>query len=94
MSEVPEPIWFITIPLADIRQSAVTFEEKRDQTVARLRDGRWLKLTPYPDTLHGLLNDLKATTTPEEFDAAAQDVLDLADSDGVWIEREGKVAEL
>lgn len=91
MTEQP---WFITIELADIRQTAASFEEKRDWTVARLRDGRWLKLTPYPDTLHGLLNELKAATTPEEFDAAAEDVFDLADSDGVWIEREGKVVEL
>lgn len=94
MSDTPND-WFLTIIVTDVtKDTALSFEEKRNVICTRLRDYRWLRLTPYPDTLHELINTLKAATTPEEFDAACQDVFDLADSDGVWIEREGEVVEL
>lgn len=87
--------WLYTVHIADIRQDGTLgFKDKRDAIVQRLRYSNWCKLTPYPGILSELLNVLGAAETPEEFDRAALDVFDLADSDGVWIEREGAVVQL
>lgn len=79
--------WFLTIDLADLWQDEdLPFEEKRDAICNRIRSSNWAKLTPYPGHLNELVNAVGATENTGSFDAAFNELYDLADSDGVWFE--------
>ena len=87
--------WALTIPLSDLwRNEGISFEERRNQVVDRIRKSRWVKLTAYPDTLHGHLNDLKASEDVAEFDDWWDEIYDLADSDRVWLDTTSPVVKL
>lgn len=84
--------WFLTIDLADVWQDEnLPFEEKRDTICKRIRSSNWAKLTPYPGHLNELVNAVGATISLGGFDAAFNELYDLADNDGVWIETIVKV---
>lgn len=79
--------WFLTVELADYWQNEeLPFKDKRDGIVARLRSSNWRRLTPYPGHFDELLNALGATADLAAFDAVFDELYDLADSDGIWIE--------
>lgn len=79
--------WFLTVELGEYWQDEdLPFKDKRDAIVTRLRCSNWRKLTPYPGHFDELLNALGATADADAFDAAFNELYDLADSDGIWIE--------
>lgn len=87
--------WTLTVHLSHLwNDSEIGFEEKRDGIVAILRASRWRKLTPYPDDLDNLIDELECSADVDEFDGAFSEIYDRADIDGVWIETHGKVVKL
>lgn len=79
--------WNITVKLKDVwRNDSLSFEEKRDKVVERIKASGWRDLTPYPDTFDEVVANLAESLDIGEFDGVWIELYDLADSDRVWIE--------
>ena len=77
------PIWDSQINLGDLfHNDDLTFEQRRDGIVARVRATRWAR-DSY--TVTELLDELGDTTDVDEFDEVWNLIYDEADYDRVWI---------
>jgi hypothetical protein len=87
-----QPAWDRTIHLADVfHNEAMSFEERRDAIVRRLRDSRWLR-DDHPDeddVLRLFIEELSETGDVPEFDQVFSEVYDIADVERVWIDTIG-----
>lgn len=83
-----QPIWQHKIMLGDIwRTEELSFEQRRDRIVARIRSSPWLAGRDCADPLVELVEDLAHAETVEEFDYWWDTLYDHADIDRVWIDR-------
>ncbi len=81
-----QPVWDRRINVADIwRNEALTFEQRRDAIVARLRTSAWLAGRNASDPLVEAVDGLAAADDVDEFDGWWDEVYDHADYDRVWI---------
>lgn len=80
------PIWDRKINLADVfHNEAVTFEQKRDAIVRRIRASAWFKQYDECDNLPQYVEELADTENGSEFDGPWSCIYDIADYDRVWI---------
>jgi hypothetical protein len=80
------PIWDERVNLRDVfHNEAMTFEERRDVIVARLRRSRWVRGMDEYDAVPQLLEELAETSDGDEFDGPWDEIYDYADADRVWI---------
>lgn len=78
------PIWDRSIRLGDVfHNDALTFEQSRDEIVARVRATQWCEDS---DVVRDLLDELADCADTVEFDAVWDAVYDEADIDRVWID--------
>lgn len=81
------PVWDRKLRLADVfRNEDMSFEERRDAIVARIRATAWFKGYGEGDDLPQFVEELAGTQTPDEFDGPWDCIYDQADADRVWIE--------
>lgn len=79
--------WDGTLRLADVfHNDDLTFEQKRDATVRRIRATAWFKGYDEFDDLPMFVEELSDAADTDAFDAAWDCVYDIADADRVWIE--------
>jgi hypothetical protein len=84
-----KPIWAEELRLGDIfHNDDMSFPEKRDAIVARIRATRWYKGEDSEEWggLHDVTDNLSDARDVEEFDYIWNDIYDLADYARVWIE--------
>ncbi|MFD6400753.1 hypothetical protein [Nocardia sp. NPDC060249] len=83
------PVWAEKIDLSDVfRDPAMTFIERRDAIVARLKQSRWFKdADPHEfDGVHDIVDEhLAEAENTDEWDAWWDELYDLADYARVWI---------
>ena len=81
------PIWDKHIRLGDIfYDDSISFADKRDQIVSRIRASGWLDGRDEFDELVETVNEgLAGAEDEDEFDAAWDVVYDFADIERVWI---------
>jgi hypothetical protein len=78
--------WAYTIRLADVfHNETMTFEQRRDAIVGRLRTSKWYQAAGVDSDLHVLLEELGEVEDKAGFDELWSDVYDLADYDRTWI---------
>lgn len=78
------PIWDRRIDLSDVfHNEEMTFEQRRNAIVARLRASAWLK--GRADGLTDLVDELADTADGDEFDGPWDEIYDYADVERVWI---------
>ena len=81
-----KPIWGRKINLKDVfRNDALTFEQRRDAIVKRIRNSGWLNDRDEYDELVTLVEELSDTTDTQWFDQVWSLIYDHADYDRVWI---------
>ena len=82
-----KPIWDRKIRLGDVfHNDDLTFEQKRDLIVSRIRTSGWLKGCDEYDDLVMFVEELSETTTAAEFDGPWDEIYDIADAERVWID--------
>lgn len=82
--------WKYTINLADVFHSdTLTFEQKRDVIVERLRNSQWFKTKGEFDDLPQFVDELAGTSDEDAFDGVWSSIYDEADADRVWIKTVG-----
>jgi hypothetical protein len=85
-----QPVWDRTIRLGDVfHNEAMSFEERRDAIVRRLRDSRWLRDHDEGDELHQFIEELADTADKTEFNGPWDEIYDIADVERVWIDTMG-----
>ena len=78
-----QDIWDRRIRLSDIfHNTEMSFEERRDAIVLRIRNSRWADEN---ETVAELLGELADTETEDEFNGPWDAIYDEADYDRVWI---------
>jgi hypothetical protein len=78
--------WQRSINVSDVfHNDAMSFEQRRDAIVRRVRSSGWLGASDEGDEIHGILTDLEHSTNADEFDNLWDEMYDLADQDRVWI---------
>lgn len=81
-----KPSWEHKINLADVfHNDSLTFEERRDAIVRRIRETAWFKGYGEFDSLPQLVEELADTENASEFDGPWEWIYDIADADRVWI---------
>ncbi len=81
---MPTNTWLLTINLRDVfRNEDMTFEERRDAIVARIRASGWITEDDW--SLDNLVEELGDVETTDEFDAVWDEIYNEADADRVWI---------
>lgn len=81
---MPTNTWLLTVNLADVfRNEELTFEERRDAIVQRIRASGWITEDDY--SLDNLVEELGDAEDTDEFDAVWDVLYDHADADRVWI---------
>jgi hypothetical protein len=82
--------WNLTVNLGDLvkryKADEVDIPELARLVVERIKATDWRKITPYPETFDGLLNDLLTSLNKHSYASNFEEIYDLADSDRVWIE--------
>jgi hypothetical protein len=79
------PIWDRKLNVADVfRNDEMSFEERRDAVVARIRRSGWIETGNW--NLSHLVDGLASAEAVEEFDGWWDEIYDEADADRVWIE--------
>lgn len=82
-----EPVWAGTIQLRDLmRNEELTFEERRDGVVARLRTSRWVKAMDEMADVVCFLDELADTTTREDFEWVLEHIYREMDFDRIRVE--------
>lgn len=80
------PMWERKISVADFfHNDAMTFAEKRDAIVYRLRASAWFKSKDEHDDLPMFVEELADAQNTSDFDSAWDAIYDEADADRVWI---------
>ena len=81
-----EPSWAHKINLRGVfHNDELTFEQKRDTTVRRIRATTWFKDYGEYDELPQLVEELSETESVHDFDVVFDCIYDIADADHVWI---------
>lgn len=81
------PHWNETIHLGDVfHNDDLTFEQKRDVIVQRIRASRWFRNAGEDSFLAQLVDELGSAESANEFDAPWSLIYDAADIDRTWIE--------
>ena len=81
-----KPSWAHRINLRYVfHNDDLTFEQKRDTTVRRIRATTWFKDCDEYDELPQLVEELSETEDVPGFDAVFDCIYDIADADRVWI---------
>ena len=81
------PVWNRKIKLGDVfHNEDMTFEQRRDSIVSRVRASCWLIGRDEFDDLVLLVEDLATAEDAREFDEMWDAIYDIADYDRVWIE--------
>lgn len=81
-----KPTWAHKINLADVfHNDEMTFEEKRDAIVRRIRATTWFKDYDEYDDLPQLVEELADAEDTDAFDGVWDCIYDIADADRVWI---------
>lgn len=81
-----KPIWDRAIRLADVfHNDALTFEQRRDAIVKRIRNSGWLDGKDEFDDLVMAVEELAETDDVKWFDTVWNAIYDHADYDRVWI---------
>lgn len=81
---MPINVWLLTINLRDVwRNEGMTFEQRRDAIVTRIRNSGWITEDHY--TLGDLVDELADAVNTDAFDAVWDLIYDHADADRVWI---------
>jgi hypothetical protein len=85
--EIKMPVWYETVRLSDVfHNEEMTFEQRRDEIVRRLRASSWVKCADDNDVLPNLIDELKNAADVDEFDTVWDVIYDYADADRVWID--------
>jgi hypothetical protein len=80
------PVWDKTLDMRDVfHNDAITFEERRDAIVRRLRSSAWLKGRDEFDRLVEVVDNLADAEDTTEFNGWWSELYDLADYERVWI---------
>jgi hypothetical protein len=81
-----KPSWAHKVNLADVfHNDDLTFEQKRDMIVRRIRATAWFKSYAEGDELPMFVEELADAADPSGFDPAWDCIYDIADADRVWI---------
>jgi hypothetical protein len=81
-----KPSWEHKINLADVfHNDDLTFEQKRDTIVARLRATTWFKQYDEYDDLPQFVEELADAEDKYAFNSPWDCIYDIADADRVWI---------
>jgi hypothetical protein len=81
-----KPVWAHKINLADVfHNDDLTFEQKRDAIVARIRATTWFKDCDEYDELPQYTEELADAPDVRAFDFVWSEIYDIADADRVWI---------
>jgi hypothetical protein len=81
-----KPVWAHKIRLADVwRNENMTFEERRDVIVRRIRATTWFKSYDEFDDLPQFVEELADAEDTDAFNSAWDCIYDIADADRVWI---------
>lgn len=81
-----KPIWSKRINLADVfHNEDLTFIQRRDAIVARIRRSGWLAQYDEYDELTQVVEELSEAENTDEFDGPWDVIYDYADIDRVWI---------
>lgn len=84
---VGQPGWAQRIYLGDVfHNEDLTFVQRRDAVMRRLRASRWVRDSGDDTALTMLLDDLAEAADAEEFDEVWDEIYDIADYDRVWID--------
>jgi len=79
--------WRHKLNLADVFHSDVlSFEDRRDIIVGRIRATTWFKDYDEGDDLPQVVEELADMQTADEFDVVWSAVYDIADADRMWIQ--------
>ncbi len=82
-----QPVWAKTIRLGTVwKNPDLTFEQRRDAIVRRLRASGWLEHSDFDDELGAVIDELAGSADPDAFDSTWNDLYILADWDRVWID--------
>ena len=82
------PSWAGKLDVSDVfHNDDLTFIEKRDAIVARIKATRWYKnADPHEfDGLHDVVENLATEETADDFDYWWDQLYDIADVDRIWI---------
>lgn len=86
LNGVPVPTWTYTINIADVwKNPEMTFEERRDAIVRRLRASRWLRDRGEYSDIHDAVEELADVGSAAKFDEVWSYIYDEADADRAWI---------
>jgi hypothetical protein len=81
-----KPSWEHRVNLADVfHNDDLTFIEKRDVIVARIRASAWFKSYGEYDDLPQFVEELADTEDVDAFDGVWDCIYDITDADRVWI---------
>jgi hypothetical protein len=81
-----KPSWAHKINLRDVfHNDGLTFEQKRDTIVRRIRATTWFKQYDEYDDLPQLVEELADAEDVDAFDGPWDCIYDIADADRVWI---------
>ena len=79
--------WLETVRLGDVwRNESMTFEQRRDEIVRRVKASNWYRSTDSSVELPDVVDDLAHATDASRFDFAWRYLYDIADWDRVWID--------
>lgn len=85
--EAGKSSWDGTLRLADVfHNDALTFTQKRDAIVRRIRATTWFKSYDDSGDLPMFVEELSDSGDTDAFDSAWDCIYDIADADRVWIE--------
>jgi hypothetical protein len=80
------PMWDRKINVADVfHNDEMTFPQRRDAIVSRLRDSGWLHGRDEFDELVNAIDELAEAENSEEFDGWWDEIYDIAYEERVWI---------
>jgi hypothetical protein len=83
---VGKPSWEHHVSLEDVfHNDSLTFEQKRDTIIARIRANAWFKDYDEFDDLPQFVEELADTEDNAAFNAVWGEIYDIADADRVWI---------
>jgi hypothetical protein len=81
-----KPIWDRKVNLADVfHNEDITFEQRRDAIVTRIRTTPWFKGYDEYDDLPQFVEELADAADAAEFRDPWDCIYDIADADRVWI---------
>jgi hypothetical protein len=79
--------WEYTVKLGDVwKNPAMTFEERRDEIVRRLKTSHWYQDVLEDGALETVVSDLAVAEDSAEWDEAWLELYALADWDRAWID--------